>query len=94
MNIQKHLLERNKSLQIIYPLQGITIIQPKDFDGQQELIIRIANLKNQQVSWYLNEKLIHISTQSTLKLFLARRTHSLVIVGEDGNMDTISFNIE
>lgn len=94
VNIQKHLLERNKSLQIIYPLQGITIIQPKDFDGQQELIIRIANLKNQQVSWYLNEKLIHISTQSTLKLFLARRTHSLVIVGEDGNMDTISFNIE
>lgn len=94
VNIQKHLAKQKKTLQIIYPTQNLKILQPKDFSGQQELIIRIANLKNQNVSWYLDKNLIQNSNSSTLKIFLSKGVHHLSIVGEDGSIDSVSFSIE
>ncbi|TLD96929.1 penicillin-binding protein 1C [Helicobacter jaachi] len=94
INIAKHLNKQAKHVQFIYPTNGLKIILPKDFDGQKELIINIANLKNQCIAWYLNKTLIHTSNQSSLKLSLPRREHTLSIIGEDGSMDSISFSIE
>lgn len=94
VNVEKHLTKQEKTLKIIYPTQNLKIIQPKDFSGQQELIIRIANLKNQNVSWYLDKNLIHSSNSATLKIFLPKGTHYLSIVGEDGGIDSVRFSIE
>ncbi|TLD81101.1 penicillin-binding protein 1C [Helicobacter sp. MIT 05-5293] len=96
IDIQKHLVssQNRNTLKIIYPTNGLKIIQPKDFDGQKELIMRIANLTNQKVFWYLDHKLIFASTHSTQKIFLDSKPHTLSIIGEDGSIDSVKFNIE
>ena len=94
VKIEKHIQKHKKSVQILYPTQGLKILQAKDFDGQKELIIDVSNLKNQTISWYLNKELIHTSTQSYFKTFLARGEYHLTIVGEDGSIDSVSFSIE
>lgn len=94
INITKHLFSQTKNLGIIYPSYGLKIIQPKDLDGQKELIMRIANLTHQKVSWYLNKKLVQNSYESTLKIFLTRKNYELTIVGEDGSRDSVHFEIE
>lgn len=94
VNVEKHLTKQEKTLKIIYPTQNLKIIQPKDFSGQQELIIRIANLKNQNISWYLDKNLIHSSNSATLKIFLPKGTHYLSIVGKDGDIDSVRFSVE
>ncbi|RDU59371.1 penicillin-binding protein 1C [Helicobacter marmotae] len=94
VNITKHIQTEHKNVRILYPTQNLKILQPKDFDGQKALIIRIANLKNQHISWYLNTELIHHSPQSTFKIFLKQGSYHLSIVGEDGSMDSVKFEIE
>lgn len=94
INIQKHITTHKKNVQILYPTHSLKIRQPKDFDGQKELIIRITNLKNQQVFWYLNKQLVHTSAQHTFKTFLNSGTYNLSIIGEDGSMDSTSFSVE
>lgn len=92
INITKQFATKN--LGIIYPTQGLKILQPKDLDGQKELILRIANLTNQKVSWYLNKNLVQSSSDTTLKRHLSRGKYELSIVGEDGSRDSVRFEIE
>lgn len=47
-----------KSLKFIYPSNNLKIIIPKDFDGEKSIIVKIANLKNQELYWYINKEYI------------------------------------
>ncbi|WP_334087471.1 penicillin-binding protein 1C [Helicobacter typhlonius] len=94
IQIDKHIQRHKKSVQILYPTQGLKILQAKDLDGDKELIINISNIKNQPISWYLNKKLVHSSAQSSFKTHLSPGDYHLTIVGEDGSMDSVSFYIK
>lgn len=94
VNIQKYLSAQQNNVQILYPTQSLKIMQPKDFDGQKALIMRIANLKNQYIAWYLNKTLVHYSKDNTFSIFLPSGIHHLSIVSEEGDMDSVSFSIE
>lgn len=85
---------KNSTLQIIYPLHGIKIIQPKDLQIQQHVVIRIANLAKQKVHWYLDKEYLGGFYDTTKVLDLGIGQHHLVIIGEDGSRDAISFTIE
>lgn len=100
IDINSHLLhtyKKNKVLKILYPSNGLKIIQPIDFDGRQNLIIRLANLKKQKFFAYLNSTEIEINDFTkpsvSLQIVLDSGEHSLYIIGEDGSEDWVSFEI-
>ncbi len=49
---------KKKSVKFIYPVKNLKIILPKDFDGEKDIIIKIANLKKQNIYWYINGEYI------------------------------------
>lgn len=97
VNIYSFIKTRNKSdstLKILYPINDIKIIQPKDLNTQQTLIARLANLKKQKVYWYLDKKYLGTFDNNTRKLDLGIGSHTLVVIGEDGSKDEVRFSIE
>lgn len=80
-----------KSLQILYPKNNLTIIRTKDFEGENELIVRIANINNQNVFWYLDKQYIGFGKQTTHTLSLAPGNHTLTIINEEGQSDSVKF---
>lgn len=100
IDINSHLLhtyKNNKVLKILYPSNGLKIIQPIDFDGHQNFIIRFTNLKKQKFFAYLDSAEVEIndfnSTSVSLQTELDTGEHSLYIIGEDGSEDWVSFEI-
>lgn len=83
----------NKTLKIIYPTAGLSIIQPKDFSGKQKLVIRIANLNNQIIYWYLNTKYLGQGTQNTKEILVEPGNYTIYVIAKNGNIDSINFKI-
>lgn len=83
----------NKTLRIIYPTPNLSIIQPKDFNGKQKLVVRIANLKRQKIYWYLDKKYLGENTDNTKELALNPGTYKIYTIAEDGNEDSVKFEI-
>lgn len=82
-----------KGIKIIYPTNGLKITIPKDFDGDKDLIIKIANLKNQNLYWYLNGKYLYNTRDKEQNLKLKNGRYQLTIVSEDGEVEKINFEI-
>ncbi|RDU67506.1 penicillin-binding protein 1C [Helicobacter didelphidarum] len=93
-SVNKSQSKKDSTLKIIYPLNDIRIVQTKDFNATQNLIIRIANLKKQKVHWYLDKEYIGSFYDNTYALNLGIGKHHLMIIGEDGKKDEISFYID
>lgn len=88
-----HTDSRVKSLKILYPTPNLRVLLPKDIDAEQKLVIKIANLKNQNIYWYLDNEFIGIDKSYEKEIDLSVGEHTITIVAEDGEMAKTSFSI-
>ena len=84
---------KKKGIKIIYPTNELRITIPKDFDGEKDLIIKIANLKNQNLYWYLNGEYLDKTRDREKNLKLGNGKYQLTIISEEGDMEKINFEI-
>ena len=89
-----HTNTKEKSLKILYPTPSLKILLPKDIDKEQKLIVKIANLKNQNIYWYLDREFIGMDKSFEKEIELSVGDHVLTIVAEDGETTKTNFSIE
>ena len=89
-----HVDSKEKSLKILYPTPNLKILLPKDLDREQKLIVKIANLKNQNIYWYLDKEFISMDRGFEKEIELNVGKHIITIMAEDGEMTDVSFSIE
>ncbi|RAX55371.1 penicillin-binding protein 1C [Helicobacter sp. 16-1353] len=85
--------KQTKSLQILYPKNHLSIILTKDFEGENELIVRIANINNGNVWWYLNKDYIGMDNKTTKTLRLKAGFYTLSVINDNGDSDSVNFTI-
>ncbi|QKF58065.1 penicillin-binding protein 1C [Campylobacter ornithocola] len=90
---KQHLQSSNQSLKIIYPLNNLNIVLPKDLKSKQKLLIKLINPENEKLFWYLNQELIFEGKEENLALDLKKGKYNLNIISESGMNDFINFNI-
>ncbi|ARJ57401.1 penicillin-binding protein 1C [Campylobacter cuniculorum] len=83
-----------KNIKILYPKQNLNILLARDFDKQKALVVKIANLKNEKVFWYLNQKLIYEGEATSRILDLKPKIYSLFIISESGESDEVRFEVK
>lgn len=86
-------VKRKKTLKIIYPTKNLKITLPKDFDGEKSVIIKVANLKNQNLYWYLNGDYLGKDRNNSQKLSLKEGKYQITIVSENGEIEKQNFEI-
>ena len=84
----------DKSLKILYPTPNLKILIPKDLDREQKLVVKIANLKKQNVYWYLDTEFIGVDKSYEKEISLSVGDHIISIVGENGEITKTNFSIE
>ena len=89
-----HFTSKEKSLKILYPTPNLKILLPKDIDREQKLIVKIANLKNQNIYWYLDKEFVGLDKKLEKEIELSVGNHVLTIMSEDGEVAKVSFSIE
>lgn len=89
-----HTNSKEKSLKILYPTPNLKILLPKDLDKEQKLVVKIANLKNQDIYWYLDKEFIGIDKSFEKEIELGIGEHTLTIMAEDGEVMTTKFSID
>ncbi|WP_128759649.1 penicillin-binding protein 1C [Leeuwenhoekiella aestuarii] len=79
--------ESEKLMEFIYPKRGETILLPKDFDGEQEVVLRVAHRNpDTKIYWYLDG--VYISTTTNfheLSLELSSGIYKLLVTDSEGN---------
>lgn len=85
---------QKRNIKILYPKNNIKIQLTRDFSGKNELIARIANLRNLDVFWYLDKELIGYGTQKSRILDVTAGNHTLTIIDINGQSDSVSFLVE
>ncbi|MBT0816097.1 penicillin-binding protein 1C [Campylobacter lari] len=90
---KQNLQSSNQNLKIIYPLNNLNIVLPKDLKSKQKLLVKLVNPKKEKLFWYLNQELIFEGKEETLPLDLKKGKYVLCIISEDGTSDFIKFNI-
>ena len=89
-----HSDSKEKSLKILYPTPNLKILLPKDIDKEQKLVVKIANLKNQDIYWYLDKEFIGIDKSFEKEIELGIGEHTLTIMAEDGEVVKTKFSID
>ena len=87
-------LDKNKALKILYPSSNLHLVATKDLDKKNALIVRVANLKNERLFWYLNNALIYEGFDKSLALNLKPDKYELFIISQSGDSDRVSFVVE
>ncbi|WP_027129445.1 penicillin-binding protein 1C [Fusobacterium perfoetens] len=82
-----------KSIKFIYPNENLKITIPKDFDGEKELIIKIANIKNQKIYWYFDKNYIGLDNSREKRFKVKVGKHQIVIVSENGEIEKVNFEV-
>ncbi|EDP6893249.1 penicillin-binding protein 1C [Campylobacter lari] len=90
---RQNLQNYNQNLKIIYPINNLNIILPKDLKSKQKLLIKLINPKKEKLFWYLNQELIFEGKEESLALNLKKGKYTLSIISENGQIDFITFNI-
>ncbi|EIZ1687465.1 penicillin-binding protein 1C, partial [Campylobacter lari] len=81
---EKHNLPSfNQKLKIIYPLNNLNIILPKDLKSKQKLLVKISNPKKEKLFWYLNQELIFEGKEESLALNLKKGKYTINIISEN-----------
>ena len=89
-----HMSSVEKSLKILYPTPNLKILLPNDLDKEQKLVVKIANLKNQNIYWYLDKEFIGQDKSYEKEIQLGIGNHTITIVAEDGETTKTNFTIE
>ncbi|MCR8698530.1 penicillin-binding protein 1C [Campylobacter sp. LMG 7929] len=90
---KQNLQNSNQNLKIIYPINNLNIILPKDLKSKQKLLIKLINPKKEKLFWYLNQEFIFEGKEESLSLDLKKGKYTLNIISENGQSDFITFNI-
>ncbi len=85
--------QKSTGIKILYPTNHLSIIRTKDFDGDNELIARIANIDRGNVFWYINKRYIGVGSETTKVLNIDEGEHTLTIINSNGDSDSINFKI-
>ena len=91
---QKISLKNQKNIKILYPNNGLNIVQAKDFEEKKGLLVKIANLKNEELFWYLNQNLIYEGKQTSQILSLNAGEYELFIVSLSGESSKVKFKVQ
>lgn len=83
-----------KGVNIIYPKNNLKLILAKDLNGMKGLVAKVANLNNEKLFWYLNQKLIYEGNENTQNLNLKEGKYQLFIISQSGEQDTVWFEIK
>ncbi len=83
-----------RNLKILYPKNGIKITLTKDFEGENALLARITNLNNSEVFWYLDREFIGVGAQKVRPLSVDLGNHTLTIINNEGESDSVDFIVE
>ncbi|EAI5467283.1 penicillin-binding protein 1C [Campylobacter lari] len=90
---RQNLQNYNQNLKIVYPLNNLNIILPKDLKGSQKLLIKLTNPRKEKLFWYLNQELIFEGKEESLALNLKKGKYTINIISENGQSDFVTFNI-
>ena len=66
---------------------------PKDFDGEKSLIVKIANIKNQELYWYVNKEYAGKSREKERSFNLKKGNYEITVVSEKGETAKINFQV-
>ena len=86
--------QKSRNLKILYPKEGIKIRTTRDFKGENALIARIANVKNRSVFWYLDGEFIGAGAQKSRTLNAESGSHTMSVVDEGGESESVRFIVE
>ena len=89
-----HTNSKEKSIKILYPTPNLRILLPKDLDKEQKLIVKIANLKNQDIYWYIDKEFLDLDKTFEKEVTIGTGEHTLTIMSEDGEIAKTKFVIE
>ena len=82
-----------KTIKFIYPKNNLKIIVPKDFDGEKSLIVKIANIKNQELYWYVNKEYAGKSREKERSFNFKKGKYEITVVSESGETAKINFQV-
>lgn len=81
------------NLKFIYPQNNLKIIVPKDFDGEKNIIVKIANIKKQDVYWYINKEYMGKDKNTEKSFDLKKGKYEISIVSKDGEIRNVKFQV-
>lgn len=82
-----------KTIKFIYPKNNLKIIVPKDFDGEKSLIVKIVNIKNRELYWYVNKEYAGKSREKERSFNLKKGNYEITVVSEKGETAKINFQV-
>ncbi len=82
------------SISFSNPKDNLKLILAKDLNGMKGLVAKVANLNNEKLFWYLNQKLIYEGDENTQNLNLKEGKYQLFIISQSGEQDTVWFEIK
>lgn len=87
-------LDKSKSVKIIYPTKNLHIVATRDLHAKNALIVQVANLKEENLFWYLNKALIYEGKDRSKELYLKAGKYELFIISQSGQSDEVVFWVE
>lgn len=88
-----NVIDKKKSVKFIYPLNGIKIKIPKDFDGMKKVIVKISNPNSYNIFWYINGKYIGSSKERERSFDFPSGEQIISIIAENGETAQIKFEV-
>ncbi|WP_288305109.1 penicillin-binding protein 1C [uncultured Fusobacterium sp.] len=82
-----------KTIKFIYPLNGLKIKVPRDFDGKKKVIVKISNPNNYNIFWYLNGEYIGQGLNTERSFSFLPGEQIISIIGENGETSQIKFEV-
>ena len=82
-----------KTIKFIYPKNNLKIIVPKDFDGEKSLIVKIANIKNRELYWYVNKEYAGKNREKERSFNFKKGNYEITVVSEKGETAKINFQV-
>ena len=85
---------KSPNVKILYPKEGIKIRLTRDFRGENVLILRIANVENRNVFWYLDGEFIGEGVEKSRAILAESGGHTISVIDENGEGDSVRFIVE
>lgn len=87
-------LKQEKSVKILYPSSNLKLIRTKDLNQKNSIIVKFANLNDEKLFLYLDQKLIFEGKTKSLSLDFTQGKHKLFVMSASGQSDSVSFEVE